>query len=195
MKMLKGEEAASAAAPVAAETAPVAASDEGEADSGSVAAVEPDEGDAADALASFGRFQSKDPFIQQVKPKKAPAGEGDAGAPVDAAAAAEEAVGPILEGLESGQDEESAAAAESGSASIAVNGVVESVTVGGQFPADAPMFLLDSISKGSVTIRVAQGGGFASGDPELTLVAGKQLTLVNTADGTRFVLLLKKAVP
>ncbi|MEX2211346.1 MAG: hypothetical protein WD689_06235 [Gaiellaceae bacterium] len=177
LKLMNGDEAASAAATAPAVPAAVAPAESIQ------LSAEPE----VEALASFGRFESKDPFVPQLTVESQPRARSrvtDETEEQAAAAAGAEADGPILEGVE----EEAAAPA---SASISVNGAVETVTVRAEFPADAPMFVLDSIGEGSVRIRVAQGGSFASGDPELTLDVGDSVTLVNTADGTRYVLLLK----
>jgi hypothetical protein len=75
------------------------------------------------------------------------------------------------------------------SAVISVNGVKEGVNVKLDFPADAPVFHLVSLTKKTAKISVA-GGSLAGGSNTLTLRRGKPLTLVNTADGTRYRLVL-----
>lgn len=75
---------------------------------------------------------------------------------------------------------------------ISVNGVVSTVTADTPFPADKPTFELVSVAKDgkSVLIGVA-GGNFAGGDPTVKLVVDKPLTLQNTADGSRYKLVLE----
>jgi hypothetical protein len=75
------------------------------------------------------------------------------------------------------------------SATISVNGVREGVDLKDDFPTDSPLFHLVSLTKRTAKISVA-GGSLASGAPTLTLRRGKPLTLVNTADGTRYRLVL-----
>jgi hypothetical protein len=75
------------------------------------------------------------------------------------------------------------------SATISVNGVREGVDLKEDFPTDSPLFHLVSLTKRAAKISVA-GGSLASGAPTLTLRRGKPLTLVNTADGTRYRLVL-----
>jgi hypothetical protein len=75
------------------------------------------------------------------------------------------------------------------SAVISVNGVREGVDVKVDFPVDAPLFHLVSLTKKGAKISVA-GGSLASGAPTVTLRRGKPVTLVNTADGTRYRLVL-----
>jgi hypothetical protein len=75
------------------------------------------------------------------------------------------------------------------SAVISVNGTRGAVGVKQEFPAKAPMFHLLKLTKKTAKVSVV-GGGLAGGGQTLTLRRGKPLTLVNTADGTRFRLVL-----
>jgi hypothetical protein len=76
------------------------------------------------------------------------------------------------------------------SATIVVNGEPEEVGVGAYFPAASPVFVLKSVAAKSIKIVVA-GGSFANGAATLTIRKGQTVTLVNTADGTRYTLKLK----
>ena len=71
------------------------------------------------------------------------------------------------------------------SAVISVNGKRGGVGVKQEFPAKAPLFHLLSLTKKTAKISVV-GGSLAGGGQTLTLRRGTPLTLVNTADGTRF---------
>jgi hypothetical protein len=71
-----------------------------------------------------------------------------------------------------------------------VNGTSESVTTGGSFPAANPMFLLVSLTASTAKVSVA-GGSYANGAQTLSLKVGRPVTLVNTADGTRYTLTLQ----
>jgi hypothetical protein len=75
------------------------------------------------------------------------------------------------------------------SAVISVNGSSESVTSGSNFPAATPVFQLLSLTASTAKISIV-GGSYASGAGTLTLKVNKSVTLVNTADGTRYTLLL-----
>jgi hypothetical protein len=75
------------------------------------------------------------------------------------------------------------------SAVISVNGTRGAVGLKQEFPAKAPLFHLLKLTKTTAKIAVL-GGGLAGGAKTLTLRRGKPLTLVNTADGTRFRLVL-----
>jgi hypothetical protein len=77
---------------------------------------------------------------------------------------------------------------------IAVNGVQTSVSVGTDFPQSTdgsatPFFHLVSLTLHTAKISIAQGS-YASGAASLTLHEGKAVTLMNTADGTRYKLQL-----
>ena len=68
-----------------------------------------------------------------------------------------------------------------------MNGTEHEVSPGGSFPEDDPIFRLTSLKKG--TARVGVGGGCTSSAPTITLEkGGKPVTLMNTADGTTYVL-------
>lgn len=171
LKMVGGdEEPAAAAAPSPSAPTPVA----------SDPSPAPDATVVTASLVSFSRFASKDPFVQQVKEKEGSAGEGSSAGDPEAKDGSEP------DGGTTAPDPAGRTKAE-----IEVNGVAETVSVGTPFPVDTPMFLLESVSAKSVAIKVADGGSFATGAATLTLTLGKPVTLVNTADGTRFVLLLK----
>ena len=75
------------------------------------------------------------------------------------------------------------------SAVISVNGSSESVNTGSNFPASNPMFQLVSLTNSSAKVAVA-GGSYANGSATVTLSVNKPVTLVNTADGTRYTITL-----
>jgi hypothetical protein len=74
-------------------------------------------------------------------------------------------------------------------ATISVNGVEIAVVVKTDFPADSPFFRLVALTATTAKIGIA-GGSLATGSPTVTLKKGKAVTLMNTADGTRYVLVL-----
>jgi hypothetical protein len=57
------------------------------------------------------------------------------------------------------------------------------------FPTGQPLFTLVSLTKDAAEIAVS-GGSYQNGAPTVTLKKGKTLTLMNTADGARYELLL-----
>jgi hypothetical protein len=75
------------------------------------------------------------------------------------------------------------------SAVISVNRTRSGVGLKQDFPAKAPLFHLLKLTEKTAKISVA-GGTMAGGGKTLTLRRGTPLTLVNTADGTRFRLVL-----
>jgi hypothetical protein len=133
-------------------------------------------------LVTFDRFESKDPFAQQAEggsgvvsapPQSAPK---DSGLPEDAGKPAPKA--PV------------AAPAPLGTATISVNGVSSQVKPGSTFPEGEPIFKLVSLKKGTAKVGIVDGT-YATGSPTITLKkGGKPVTLMNTADGTTYVLRL-----
>ena len=213
MKMLNGQ----AAAPPPAEVAPgIAPSDPSVLPTpgsvGGVVAPTPS-GDgtfvdsdpapvAADGqLLSFGRFASKDPFVEQIDPSiaggtggstAAPAPSGTAtatGTATRTGTATATATGTSVPARIVPVTPNTGSPGVAGSAVISVNGVEETVTPGAEFPKDSPMFRLVKVAGGEAKIGIA-GGALASGSPTMTLRKGKAVTLVNTADGTRYELKL-----
>ena len=142
-----------------------------------VAAVIPSAG--VGQLQSFSEFQSKDPFSKSATPAASPAKSGGAKKPVTT---------PPASGTK-GSGVTTPPAAPPTSAVISVNGTAESVAAGASFPASSPLFQLLSLTKNTAKVTVI-GGSYASGAASLTLTANKSVTLVNTADGTRYTLLL-----
>jgi hypothetical protein len=146
-------------------------------------------------LLAFGLFRSKDPFVQQLNLNGAtgPAGPVSPGGPTGAS-------GPAAGGSGAGGGGSStptsppastpaAPATPLTTAVISVNGAPESVQVGGTFPTADPYFKLVSLTKKGAKISIA-GGTLDNGAPTVTLTKNKALTLMNTADGTRYVLRL-----
>lgn len=175
----------------------------------STAAPEPGRGQ----LVSFERFASKDPFFQQVsvtggstgteaeatdlgtlpaKPGGLAAGTGGAadkaGAGADKAGTTE---GAGETGFTPGTETVPAATPLATATTISINGEAEAVAVGANFPAAGPLFMLAKLGKDGKSVEIGVAGGtLATGAPTVTLMRGKPLTLMNTADGTRYTLVL-----
>jgi hypothetical protein len=134
-------------------------------------------------LASFSRFASKDPFSQQLSDEKSatpssssPSSGGSASSGSGATSSS-----PQVPGTSSPQP---------GSAVISVNGALYTVAKASDFPQESPLFHLVSVTAHTAKISIA-GGSYSTGAPTATLRENKPVTLVNTADGTRYTLILK----
>ena len=134
-------------------------------------------------LVTFDRVESKDPFVQQVT--DTPSGQTSApSVPVDADAKAKD---PERNGGTQPAPQPAPRPVDT-TVTIAVNGSEHEVAAGGTFPQDDPIFRLVSVRNGTAKIGIV-GGGYATGDPTITLrKGGKPVTLMNTADGTTYVL-------
>jgi hypothetical protein len=75
---------------------------------------------------------------------------------------------------------------------ISTNGICQAVAVNGTFPATEDIFRVVSIAEDGKSIKIGVvGGAYDSGQVTATLKLGEKLTLVNTADGTRYVIALQ----
>jgi hypothetical protein len=134
-------------------------------------------------LYSFSHFAGKDPFVQQVSAasitnspstgagtSSAQSGNGGGGSTTSAPAPARTYNRTL---------------AQTGAVTMQVNGKVQTVRVGASFPSSNPLFSLVSVVHGIARIGIANGS-YASGAPTVSLVVGRTLTLVDTADGIRY---------
>jgi len=135
---------------------------------------------ASGQLLSFDRFSSKDPFIQQANAVEAPA------APATPKTAPPPPPPPPPPPAASGPSGQSSG--KRASAQISVNGETEPVSARATFPAADPVFQLLSVTR--TTAKIGISGGSLSTGTTVTLTKGKKLTLMNTADGTRYELRL-----
>jgi hypothetical protein len=166
-------------------------------------------------LISFGLFKSKDPFVQQLTTSASTTPATPPPAPPPPAGTtpttSPEAAPPVLLvplGTPGSTNPSSPSSPSTvpgtttpstpapppvpTEALIATNGVCERVAVKGTFPATENIFRLVSVAKDGKSVQVGiVGGSFDSGQPTATLKQGDKLTLVNTADGTRYVIELK----
>jgi hypothetical protein len=202
MKMLHPPTADSAAATAPASTTPtsgpIAAPSLGGGNATAVSApagagelVDPDAVPAPQSgqLLAFGLFRTKDPFVQQLELQcGSSGGEGAAcakAAPVTGTPPAKTPPPEASHGVPTCTAPPTAAALTT--AVIMVNGESQSVQVGGQFPTSDPAFTLVSLTATTAKVGIA-GGSFENGSQTVKLKKNKPLTLMNTADGTRYVL-------
>jgi hypothetical protein len=144
-------------------------------------------------LSSFSLFASKDPFAQQLSDHA----DTSSSTPSTGGSSAGSGSSPGSSGGSGSSSGGSASAPTPGTAVISVNGTLYSVAVGNDFPdasaTDAsiqPLFHLISATAHTAKISIV-GGSYANGAPAVTLQENKPVTLMNTADGTRYKLILK----
>jgi hypothetical protein len=144
-------------------------------------------------LTSFSRFASKDPFAQQLSDSTMSSPRSSSSSP-SASGASPTGLTPSSSGGSTGG---SGQAPRPGSAVISVNGTLYTVPTGTDFPQASPsdssivpLFHLLSVTAHSAKISIV-GGSYSSGAAAVTLRENKPVTLMNTADGTRYVLILK----
>jgi hypothetical protein len=195
MKQLKGPSAPAAAATPATTTTTTStaatATSSGLQDTGGAQLA------GVETLTSFTRFHAKDPFEPQAtetvpsggtaapqttpakKPAKKPPAKPKPTVP---------ATGPVFGTVElpaekpSGDDKQAPGLPQ---AVLRVNGKKAEVPLGQSFPEGSPVFRLAGFAPGSVKIAIV-GGSLADGSETLTLKRKHAVTLVNTADGTRY---------
>ena len=144
---------------------------------------------ASGQLLSFGLFRTKDPFRQQLETtgttgptgvttgKKPRVPKGPTGT-----------TGPTMVGGSTSPTPPPVRVVPT-TAVILVNGSPETVQVGGNFPSSDPVFTLVSLTSKTAKVSIA-GGSLENGAAAVTLQKKKPVTLLNTADGTRYVLRL-----
>ena len=173
-----------AAAPAAADTSNLVAA----------VPVTPDAGQ----LETFQRFATKDPFAAQATADGAPVKSGGASSSKGSGGGSTSTTPSVKPaGPSSSSPPSSPSAPAPTSAIVSLNGEVMSVTVGGDFPTSGATFLragslFHVVSLTAKTAKVAiVGGSYADGAPAITLKMGTPLTLQNTADGTKYTLILE----
>lgn len=151
-------------------------------------------------LDTFQKFASKDPFAAQATADGAPVKSGSS-TPKSSSGGSTPTVAitttPSRSGSAPASTPSSPSAPAPTSAIVSLNGEVMSVTVGGDFPTAGATFqrvgsLFHVVSLTAKTAKIAiVGGSYADGAPAITLKMGTPLTLQNTADGTKYTLILE----
>jgi hypothetical protein len=138
-------------------------------------------------LRTFGMFDRKDPFVQQVATSsngETSSGGGGTGAGSPAGGGQKPANTPSKSFTVGGSSGASVTV-------IAVNGVRQTLAAGTAFPAADPVFVLVAEQPGAKTAVIGvAGGAYASGARTTKLKVGKPLVLVNTTTGARYRLVL-----
>lgn len=134
-------------------------------------------------LYSFTHFAGKDPFVQQINT----ATQGTSVVGGSSGSSTSQPAPPVSANQTAAVSHHapSRTLAVTGAARIAINGRVQVVRVGTTFPSSNPLFRLISITNGVVRIGIASGS-YSSGAKTVSLAAGRSLTLVDTADSTRY---------
>jgi hypothetical protein len=142
-------------------------------------------------LVSFGRFVSKDPFLPQTGRQCADESGQSIPCPTTGSGSGSKPKQPIKQPPDvTTPPPAPAPSAKATSVEISVNGATEGVSVGATFPTSDPVFKLISATAKTAKIAI-DGGNYASGESAITLKKGEPVTLVNTADGTRYRLVLR----
>ncbi len=178
----------------------------------------------SDQLLSFGLFKSKDPFVQQLSgssavspsspqttpiatvaaPRVAPPSKVGVGltpaptptTPASTVPSTSTTPAPTTPATTSPSTTPAAPATAPTSVSISTNGVCLAVALNGTFPTSEDIFRLVSIAPDGKSVKIGVvGGAYDSGQATATLKLGDKLTLVNTADGTRYVIALLAKCP
>ena len=186
MKQLKAQNAipAAAAAPAATTTAPTATTELASASGPSVGLGQ---------LDAFSRFDSKDPFTQQVDPRDVggTTASGGGSGPGSVTPSRPRSSGSSGSSSSMPPPPPVVLPPPTGAVITVNGGPPQKVAVGQDFPLPPldPLFHLVSLTRKAAKISVA-GGSLADGKATVTLRKHRPLTLMNTADGTRYELRL-----
>ena len=136
-------------------------------------------------ITSFGVFAPKDPFVQQQAVTPVP-GIEPGGAQGDGAAKRGDGgkgATPSTGFTTSPSDPAQTV--------VTVNGARQVLDEGTRFPKADPLFVLVAANPKTKSVQIGvAGGAYSSGDKATTLKAGKPLTLVNTATGAKYKIVL-----
>lgn len=171
--------------------APTTGSDASPSNLVSAVPVSPDPGQ----LEAFNRLATKDPFAVQVSSSGAGASSGSG----KKGGGGGSATKPPAVTTPPPTTTPTPPAPAPSSATISLNGEQLSVGVGTDFPQSGATFnrvgaIFHLVSLTAKTAKISiVGGSYADGANAITLTMGKPLTLQNTADGTRYVLILEPA--
>jgi hypothetical protein len=153
---------------------------------------------AAGQLVTFEVFQTKNPFVPQVKSSDAtavtsttPTLPNHQPTSTTTTTTTPNSAVPSAGGSGTTPTTTTPAPPPPPTVTIAVNGVDSRVGVAGTFPAGAPVFRLVSFQSGTAQVGIV-GGSYAAGGATLTLQVGHPVILQNTTDGKQYKLELIK---
>jgi len=161
-------------------------------------------------LYAFSHFSSHNPFVPQVSDSTGTSSSGSTGTSGSTSSGGSSSSSGSTSGSTSsgntsgsqsapqGVSGSSSSSSSSGaanvgtmanSATVEVNGKIQSVPLGASFPTSNPVFKLVSVTGKSAKIGISNGG-FSDGKATVSVAVGRSLTLVNKTNGRRYVLLL-----
>ena len=154
-------------------------------------------------LENFQRFVAKDPFAAQVSTDGKPIGSsgsssGSSSSPKSGSgsSAGGTTTTPVTVPSTTPSTPSTPPAQPSApaptTAVISLNGVLMSVAMNTDFPTAAPVFHLVSLTASTAKVAIS-GGSYADGSAAITLKLKAPVTLQNTADGTKYTLILEPA--
>jgi hypothetical protein len=177
--------------------------------SGQLVSVVPMTVDAGQ-LRTFEQFASKDPFAEQAPATSPSAGSPSAAGKPGSGSSSKGAAAPPQQGSTGQQPtpaapppppssggSSSGSGAAASAAVISLNGELMSVPVNTDFPTSGGVFaragsVFHLVSVGARTAKIAiAGGSYADGAATVTLQLKTPLTLQNTADGSKYTLILE----
>jgi len=135
---------------------------------------------AKSQLYAFTHFSGKDPFVQQVSDQTPTTGSTTSSSGTSQSKTSNGQTTAAMTHKPS-----SRLLTATTAVSISVNGRVQVVRVGKLFPSSNPLFRLVGITRGGARIGIASGS-YSSGAQTVSLVPGRTMTLVDTADGVRY---------
>ncbi len=150
-------------------------------------------------IETFQKFASKDPFAVQVSAGGSPVATSGGSSQSSGRSSTTTRPTTFTPAPSSPAAPSSPPAATPTSAIISLNGELQSVTVKSDFPTTGATFsrvgtLFHLVSLTAKTAKIAiVGGSYADGAPAITLKMGRPVTLQNTADGTKYTLILEPA--
>jgi len=146
-------------------------------------------------LEQFQKFATKDPFATQVNADGSAPSAAGSKRPSGGSSAPKST--PAAPSTPSTPSTPSSPAVAPTTAIISLNGELMSVAVASDFPSSGATFnrfgaLFHLVSLTAKTAKIAvAGGSYASGAPTITLHMGTPVTLQNTADGTKYTIVLE----
>jgi hypothetical protein len=139
-------------------------------------------------LITFTRFSARDPFVQLVDDETTSEGSEE-GASTSSSSGSSSSGSTSSSSTTTTTIPDDTSGATQTQATIRVNGIVVTVSIGETFPASDPAFILVGIDGGVAKIGLVSGS-FSNGVQTLDLEVGDSVTLISQPDGARFTLKL-----